>query len=123
MSKKNNSFKKIALILVVVILISFSFPLNTSYGAFTGILTKPVCSFFVGIIDAFNLIMASICVPAGTNWNTVANGLFNNNLVSAAHDVLMSPDKIFTNQTVKNLFYGGVLSHGTQFSACRALPH
>ncbi len=98
MSKKNNSFKKIALILVVVILISFSFPLNTSYGAFTGILTKPVCSFFVGIIDAFNLIMASICVPAGTNWNTVANGLFNNNLVSAAHDVLMSPDKIFTNQ-------------------------
>ncbi len=100
MNKKINSFKKIALILVVVILISFSFPLNTSYGLFTSILTKPVCWLFIHAIDGINLFLSAVSMPPTTNWQNFTKSLEENNFLDAWFDVLMSPDKIFSNKVV-----------------------
>lgn len=95
---KQRKVIKIVYILLIIMILEFSIP-HISNGAFTGILTKPICFLFVTVTDGINILLSSLAVPPGTNLNDL-NAALEHGLPDdkAGANILMSPDKIFANK-------------------------
>lgn len=117
MKQKNKIFTKIIYILLIIILLSFSFPKHSNAASFNGILTKPVCYLIISAVDEINVLLSLTTIPVTENiknsseaWeglrtalsendgeilngNTVAGAA--NGFVGGYYNLLMSPDKIF----------------------------
>lgn len=101
MKQKNKIFTKIIYILLIIILLCFSFPNHSNAGFFTGILTKPICYSIISAVDGVNMFLAATTIPVADNWAELQKGLNDNDknildkFISGRNNVLMSPDKIF----------------------------
>lgn len=114
MKQKNKIFTKTIYILLIIILLSFSFP-HYSHASAAGILVKPVCWLIINAVDEINVCLAITSIPVEKNienssdaWKKLAKGLKDddptlvektediaNGAIGGYYNLLMSPDKIF----------------------------
>ncbi len=90
--------KKIALVLICVVIINVAIPLNTSNAGFTGVLTKPIAYICMGILDAINSGI-TLLVCGAEAYEDMANAMdAGDGLDEAVHNNLIGPDKIFAGE-------------------------
>lgn len=104
MKLKKNQIAKIILLLLLILILNFAFPIRSNAGFFSGIITKPICFFVVQLTDSVNRMLSVLLVPPEKEVKDVAdefwkamneNGDLFNAIAQADYAGLMSPDKIF----------------------------
>ena len=91
--------KKIALVLICIIIFNLTIPFNESNAGFTGILTKPITWLCMGILDAVNGGL-TLLLCGFTAMEEMADEFDSGEPLSeSVHDHLIAPDRIFARRS------------------------
>ena len=103
MKLKNSKTKVISILMLIILIFNFMTPLKSD-GFFTSILTKPIATLYVWVLDGINRI-GSVLFVSEADYTALEEGMENKDASKDSDDAkiarynkLMSPDKIFSGE-------------------------